>query len=116
MWAELLEGANTKLPDTNDETIELPTFLHTPTTINYPAMSKPLPNIVVNNPHVQAFFNGGAAGKVGTGGFIVFDNHESCVVAHVRHYGDEWNTNNRSEIHALQELMVWLSSHESLLG
>jgi hypothetical protein len=29
--------------------------------------------MVIKNPHVQAFFDGGAAGKSGTGGFIVFD-------------------------------------------
>jgi hypothetical protein len=52
MWAELLEGANTELPEAADETITLPTFEHVATNIVYPATSRPLPKVVVDNPHV----------------------------------------------------------------
>ena len=52
MWAELLEGANTELPEATDEIISLPTFEHVPTTIIYPVTSRPLPKEVVENPHV----------------------------------------------------------------
>lgn len=73
MWAEVLEGANTELPDDDNDDITLPTFVHVPTRITYPVTSRPLPPMVIKNPHVQAFFDGGAAGKIGTGGFVVFD-------------------------------------------
>jgi hypothetical protein len=72
MWAELLEGANTELPEATTEVITLPTFEHVATNIIYPVTSRPLPKEVADNPHVQAFFDGGAAGKLGTGGFVVF--------------------------------------------
>jgi hypothetical protein len=52
MWAELLEGANTKLPEATDDIITLPTFEHVPTTIIYPVTSHLLPKEVVENPHV----------------------------------------------------------------
>ena len=52
IWAELLEGANTKLPEVTDEIITLPTFKHVPIDIIYPATSRPLPIAVVDNPHM----------------------------------------------------------------
>ncbi len=72
MWAELLEGANTEMPEAPIDTITLPTFEHVSTNIIYPVIYRPLPKEVVDNPHVQAFFDGGAAGKLGTGGFVIF--------------------------------------------
>jgi hypothetical protein len=69
----MLEGANTELPGEDDENISLPTFTHVSNTITYPATSRPLPTAVASHPHVQCFFDGGAAGKIGTGGFIVFN-------------------------------------------
>ena len=52
MWAELLEGANTKLPEATEDIITLPTFEHVPTTIIYLVNSRPLPREVVKKPHV----------------------------------------------------------------
>jgi hypothetical protein len=108
MWAELLEGANTELPEAKDESITMPTFKHVPRTIIYPVTSRPLPKVVADNPHVLAFFDGGAAGKIGTGGFVVFGHEEHCLVAKASYYGELWNTNNRAELHALVQLMEWL--------
>lgn len=70
---------------------------------------------MLTNPHVQGFFDGGAAGQVGTGGFIIFDESGKCIVAQAMYYGENWNTNNRSEVHALCNMMTWLEMHPSAI-
>ena len=73
MWADVLEGANIELLGQDDEVIELPRFSHQPKNITYPVTSRPLPAYVTENPHIECFFDGGAASKLGTGGYAVFD-------------------------------------------
>jgi hypothetical protein len=60
MWADIIDGANTELPNTTDEDIRLPTYKHVTATITYPVTSCPLPPMVANYPHAQGFFDGGA--------------------------------------------------------
>jgi hypothetical protein len=55
-----------------EEDVELPTFTHVQKTITYPDTSRPLPAKVEKLPHLTAFFDGGAAKRLGTGGFVVF--------------------------------------------
>jgi ribonuclease HI len=62
---------------------------------------------------VQAFFDGGAAEKLGTGGFVVFDQTGKCATAWALFYGEELGTNNRAEARALQDLMAWLANHRT---
>jgi hypothetical protein len=73
MWAEVLEGANLELLDQGDEVIDLPRFTHQHKNIIYPITARPLPNYVTENPHLQCFFDGGAASKLGTGGYVIFN-------------------------------------------
>ena len=56
-----------------EDAVELPTFAHESYTIRYPDTSRPLPHKVQRAPHLTAFFDGGAARKLGTGGYKVFD-------------------------------------------
>jgi ribonuclease HI len=91
-----------------EEKVELPTFRHEDIAIRYPDTSRPLPAKVQHTPHLTAFFDGGAAKKVGTGGFIVFSPEGECIRAQASFYGEELGTNNRAEARALQELMQWL--------
>ena len=63
---------------------------------------------MIGAPHITAFFDGGAAQKLGTGGFIVFDAGGKCLRAQASYYGEELATNNRAEAKALEELMTWL--------
>jgi hypothetical protein len=81
MWADIIKGANTELPNPEEEEMSLPTYKHVTATITYPVTSRPLPPTVANHPHVQGFFDGGAASKVGTGGFVIFDRSGECLVA-----------------------------------
>lgn len=55
-----------------DEEVQLPTYTHVDKVIAYPASTRPLPPKVLTAPHVTAFFDGGAAKKLGTGGYAVF--------------------------------------------
>ena len=73
LWADILGEANTDLHSPGEEDISLPTYKHVTATITYPVTSRPLPSLVANHPHIQGFFDGGAASKIGTGGFVVFD-------------------------------------------
>lgn len=95
----------------DEEPVELPTFQHKDKTIRYPATSKPLPCSVTGTPHITAFFDGGAAKQLGTGGFIIFGSDGGCIAAQANFYGEEAATNNRAEIRALQDLMAWLVEH-----
>ena len=63
-------------------------------------------------PHVTAFFDGGAASRLGTGGFIIFVGTGDCVQATACYYGEELEINNKTEARALQELMTWLATHK----
>ena len=67
--------------------------------------------MVANHPHVQGFFDGGAANKIGTGGFVVFDCSGECLVAQAKYYGEELGTNNRAEVYALKDMMEWLANN-----
>ena len=68
--------------------------------------------MVANHPHVQGFFDGGAANKIGTGGFVVFDRSGECLVAQAKYYGEELGTNNRAEVYALKDMMeYWKQSN-----
>ena len=79
--------------------------------IVYPASSRPLPKKVLDAPHATAFFYGGAAKKLGTGGFVVFGGDGRCVKEQASYYGEDTPTNNKAEAKALEELMAWLASH-----
>ena len=52
--------------------VQLPTYQHEDKTIHYPATTRPLPAKLHKAPHYVAFFDGGSAQKLGTGGFVVF--------------------------------------------
>ncbi len=69
------------MKEKDEEEVELPTFQHVDKAIVYPATSRPLPARVLGAPRVTAFFDGGAAGKVGTGGFVVFGAGGKCIKA-----------------------------------
>ncbi len=73
LWVEALEGASRDMCTGREDAVELPTFAHKSYTIRYPDTSRPLPRRVQQVPHLTAFFYGGAAQKLGTGGYIVFD-------------------------------------------
>ena len=73
LWVEALEGASRDMCMGGEDAVEPPTFVHKPYTIHYPDTSRPLPRKVQQAPHLTAFFDGGAAQKLGTGGYIVFD-------------------------------------------
>jgi hypothetical protein len=109
MWADILAQTSTELADFEAQTITLPTYTHVTTPLVYPSTSRPLPAYVSSHPHVQCFFDGGAASKQGTGGFVVFGVSGHCLTAQARFYGDEMNTNNRAEVFALKDLMEWLA-------
>lgn len=106
-----MEGAATMDTGGEEEDLALPVFEHKTKTITYPTASRPLPPQVAKAPHIQAFFDGGAAGKQGTGGFVVFGTDEVCMVAHAMFYGENLGTNNRAEARALRDLMQWLAEH-----
>jgi hypothetical protein len=93
------------------EEVELPTYQHQNKTITYPATSRPLPARILGTPHITAFFDGGAAKKLGTGGFIVFGRDGMCLKAQASFYGETLGTNNRAEAKALEELMEWLANN-----
>ena len=69
------------MKEKDEEEVELPTFQHVDKAIVYPATSRPLPARVLGAPHVTAFFDGGAAGKVGTVGVVVFGVGGECIKA-----------------------------------
>jgi PAS domain-containing protein len=116
LWVEALEGASRGMREPEEADVKLPTFEHRGHHITYPDTSRPLPTRVASSPHVTAFFDGGAAKKLGTGGFVVFEPGGTCLTAQARYYGEELDTNNRAEAMALQELMEWLVEHRSAWG
>ena len=81
MWAEALEGASRWTGGGDDEPLALPTFMHEDRMITYPATSRPLPAKVNAAAHVTAFFDGGAAKGLGTGGFVVYGGTGKCITA-----------------------------------
>lgn len=81
LWAEALEGASRWSGGGDNEPIELPTFSHEEKRITYPATSRPLPAKVKEAAHLTAFFDGGAAKKLGTGGFVVYGGTGECITA-----------------------------------
>ena len=87
-------------------------FEHETKSITYPSATKPVPQRIVDSPHVTAFFDGGAASRLGTGGFIIFAGTGECVQVTARYYGEEFETNNKTEARALQELITWLAKHK----
>lgn len=91
--------------------MELPTFAHVDKKITYPVTSRPLPTKVKEAAHITAFFDGGAAKKLGTGGFVVYDGVGECITAQARYYGEGLPTNNKAEAKALEELMDWLDNN-----
>ena len=114
MWADILAQTSTELADFEAQEVTLPTYTHVTTTLVYPSTSRPLPAYVSSQPHVQCFFDGGAASKQGTGGFVVFGISGQCLTAQARFYGEEMNTNNRAEVFALKGLMEWLAGEPSV--
>lgn len=116
MWAEALEGASRWVRVEDTEQVELPTFQHTDKLITYPVTSRPLPARIRGAAHAVAFFDGGAAQKLGTGGFVVYNGEGKCVTAQARFYGDELPTNNKAEAKALEELMGWLAENQGEWG
>lgn len=114
MWLECLGGVGTwQGPSEEGKEVVLPTFEHQDRVLVYPAGQRPLPTQVEQAPHWSAYFDGGAASRLGTGGFVVFDGDGICVAAVARFYGDEVPTNNRAEVTALKECMEWLAQRVS---
>lgn len=114
-WVEaLLLGQEPKglleQPGGEQPPITLPTFEHHTHAISYPSQTSSLPRQITDQPHVTAFFDGGAAQKLGTGGFIVFGMSGECLVARALFYGEEITTNNKAEARALLDLMKWLAA------
>jgi hypothetical protein len=64
-----------------EEEIKLPKFEHQDLEVAYPSSANHLPKRVATGPHATAFFDGGAAKKLGTGGYIVFDAGGCCLTA-----------------------------------
>lgn len=54
------------------------------------------------------YFDGGSAGKQGTGGWIAFDPTGGVVAAHARWYGDDRPTVNSAEMQALEDALQGL--------
>jgi hypothetical protein len=114
LWTEALEGASRAMRREGEEDVELPVFPHTDKIIKYPATSRPLPARITASRHITAFFDGGAAKRLGTGGFCVFSGEGLCIHAQACYYGDLLETNNRAEAKALEQLMGWLAAHREM--
>ena len=111
LWVEALEGGARGMQEAGEEPIQLPTYQHEDKTLRYPAKARPIPQKVTAAPHITGFFDGGAAKRKGTGGFVVFGSAGECITAQGEYYGEEVETNNRAEILALVGLMQWLVQH-----
>ena len=57
----------------------------------------------------SAFFDGGSAGKLGTGGYVCFDSVGDWYTGAALWYGHERATNNKAEASALRDLLVALT-------
>ena len=78
LWVEAIAGGCAD-DGGGEEDVELPVFVHSDRTLRYPATQSALPSAVANAPHWCAFFDGGAARGVGTGGGVVFAPGGRCA-------------------------------------
>ena len=51
------------------------------------------------------YFDGGAAGRLGTGGYAMFGGDEVCVLGHGLWYGVSAHTNSEAEANTLHDFM-----------
>ena len=82
---------------------------HEDVVIPKPTSRAALPGKLRDQPHLTAYFDGGASRDEGVGGVIVWDGRGELLHAASLWFGEEASTNNAAEVRALVALMGYLA-------
>ena len=64
-----------------------------------------LPSEVLTQPHWLVHFDGGSGSKLGTGGFVIYDQSGQLVRAIAKWYGPDRPTNNQAEFQSMLDAL-----------